>query len=122
MLTLLLMKTRASLPSGTVRSSTVSLGHGKRPSGRSHSDTAPHADRRPIRLRSSILGIYTVDERRTAIMIPEGAIVYVVSGPIGQDRMVDVRWDEKVVAVFAVDLTKRGSEVQSIRGDRAAFA
>ena len=73
-----------------------------------------------FRLSSSVLGIYTEDEQRTAVMIPEGAIVYVVSGPVGQDRMVDVRWDEKVVAVFAVDLTKRGSEVQSIRDDRAA--
>ena len=75
-----------------------------------------------FQLSSSMLGIYTVNEQRTAIMIPEGATVLVVPGPVGADRMVDILWDSRTIAVFAIDLMKRSDEVTTVKDDRAASA
>ena len=75
-----------------------------------------------FRLSSSTLGIYSVDGLRIAVMIPEGVIIQVVSGPRAEDRMIDVMWEGRTLSVFTEDFLKRYTEVQSIRADRTASA
>ena len=77
---------------------------------------------RVLQLKSSILGIYSVDRQRTAVLIPEGSAVKVISEPNAEDRMVDILWDGRVIAVFAVDIINRGEEPQSIRDQRSTSA
>jgi hypothetical protein len=55
-----------------------------------------------------------VDGQRTAVMIPEGATVRVVPGPLADVRMVDVLWEGRTLAVLAEDLSNRGEEVKSL--------
>ena len=71
---------------------------------------------RQFRLKASILGIYVVDGQRTAVMIPEGATVKIVSGPRGEDRIIDLLWGSRVLAAFAVDVVNRGEEIESTSG------
>ena len=75
-----------------------------------------------LKLKSTVLGIYSVDGQRTAVMIPAGATVKIISGPRTEDRMVDILWDGRVVAAFAVDIVNRGEEVQTVRGGRSTSA
>jgi len=65
-------------------------------------------------LTVSILGIDSVGVQRTAVMIPEGATVELVPGPSADDRMVDVLWQGRTLAVFAEDLFQRGKGVKSV--------
>ena len=74
---------------------------------------------RSLRLSSSILGIQSTGGQRTAVMIPEGAIVQVVSGSIADTRMVDVLWEGHRLAVFAEDILQRGKEVWTGRSTSA---
>jgi len=67
-----------------------------------------------LRLTSSIIGIHSVDNQRTAILIPEEAIVKVVSGPSADEGMMDVLWNDRQVAVFAVDIMDRAEETSTV--------
>ena len=74
---------------------------------------APKIKGTVVRLTAGILGIYDGEGQRTAIMMPEGATVRVVSGQVADSRMVDVIWEGRTLAVFAEDLSERGKEVVS---------
>ena len=75
-----------------------------------------------FRLNSSTLGIHSVSGQRTAIVIPEGAVIQVVSGPRVEDRMIDVTWEGRRLSVFTEDFLARGAEVPTVKEDRAALA
>ena len=63
-----------------------------------------------------------VESRRKAVTIPVGAIIKVVSEPTGDgigDQMVNVLWDDKTVAMFAIDVDVRGTEIEE-RSARAS--
>jgi hypothetical protein len=48
-----------------------------------------------------------------ALTIPTGAIIKVVSGPTGEsDRLIDVAWAGRTVAMFAYDVSVRGTEIK----------
>ena len=74
---------------------------------------------RSLRLSSGILGIQSTGGQRTAVMIPEGAIVQVVSGPLADTRMIDVLWEGRTLAVFAEDILQRSKEVREGRSTSA---
>ncbi len=66
-----------------------------------------------FRLKSATLAIETLDASRHAVTLPVGAIIHVTGGPTKTDtRMVDVRWLEKPLVIFTVDLLERGEEVK----------
>ena len=73
-----------------------------------------------LRLTSSLLGIQSADGQRIAVMIPEGATIQVVSGPLADTRMVDILWEGRNLAVFAEDILQRGKEVRSVNDKRSA--
>lgn len=54
------------------------------------------------------------------ITVPAGAIVEVISGPDGVEdyRLVTVVWDQRLFAVFAIELMACGTEIK----DRSASA
>jgi hypothetical protein len=69
--------------------------------------------RHMYKLNGSIPAIESVGGHRTAIMIPEGALVRVISPPLPYSRMVDILWDGRTLAVFLEVLTERSVEVGS---------
>jgi hypothetical protein len=65
-------------------------------------------------LNRATLGLHiSEDGNRSAVQLPEHAVVKVVSGPktMGSEGVVDVLWEGKIVAIFLVDLQARGEEV-----------
>ncbi len=68
---------------------------------------------RRFKLDTPTLVIDFVNGRRQADYIPAGAVVKVLSGPTGNDRMVDVLWQDRTVTMFAIDLKQRGIELRS---------
>lgn len=69
-----------------------------------------------FRLKTPILGIETIDAKRVAVEIPEGATVEVTAGPSQTDRrMVDVLWSARTVVMFAQDIRERAEEITKKR-------
>jgi hypothetical protein len=65
-----------------------------------------------FRLTTAILGIETIDAKRVAVEIPQGATVEVTAGPSQTDsRMVDVLWNARTVVMFAQDITERAEQL-----------
>ena len=67
---------------------------------------------RRFKLESATLSIESANGKRQSSYVPAGAVIKVVSGPTSAgDRMVDVLWEGKVVTMFVMDVTVRGTEV-----------
>jgi hypothetical protein len=66
-----------------------------------------------FRMKSPTLAIMTQDTAKIPIMIPKGAEVEVIDGPLNGNRLVDVRWDGKTVMVFTNDIRDRGERVDA---------
>ena len=64
-----------------------------------------------FRMKIPTLAIMTQDGANIAVMIPKGAEVEVIDGPLNGNRLVDVRWDGKTVMVFTNDIRDRGERV-----------
>ena len=59
------------------------------------------------------MALDVVEGKRVAITVPAGSTIKVVSGPTSEsDRLVDVVWSGRTVAVFAYDVTVRGTEIK----------
>ena len=66
-----------------------------------------------FRLNPPTLGILLGDGERIAVQLPKDAIVEVTSGPRPDDqRMVDVVWEGKALAMFVQDIRDRGEQVK----------
>ena len=66
-------------------------------------------------LRKPTAAIDIFEGKRVAVTIPDGAIVKVVSA---SSELVDVLWEGRTVAMFATDVSERGTEIK----DRSAHA
>jgi hypothetical protein len=73
---------------------------------------------KPFELRTPTIAIDSVDGKRVTNFIPAGAIIKVVSGPLGAsgdgEPLIDVLWEGRTVSVFAIDATMRGTEVEGV--------
>jgi hypothetical protein len=59
------------------------------------------------------MAIDVVDSKRVMVTVPAGAVIKVVSGPTGEgDRLVDIDWEGRTVAMFKVDVNVRGIEIK----------
>jgi hypothetical protein len=66
-----------------------------------------------FRLESPTLALDIIDGKRVAITVPAGTTIKVVSGPTTEgDRLVDVVWAGRTVAMFCYDVSVRGTEVK----------
>jgi hypothetical protein len=62
---------------------------------------------RQYRLRTATLGVLS-EPARVAVTLPTDAVL-TVAGPNGtSERMIDVLWDGRVIAIFVIDLQERG--------------
>ena len=65
-----------------------------------------------FRLKADTLAIESSGENRVAVTVPGQEIIEVVSGPRPDDkRMVDVRWNDRILVMFAEDVDGRGQEI-----------
>jgi hypothetical protein len=65
-----------------------------------------------FKLVTPSLAIVSVDGRRSAVTIPAGTVIKVVSGPSStSDPLVDVLLDGQVVKMFTIDVNERGAEI-----------
>jgi len=64
-----------------------------------------------FKLDKTTLAIGDVNGKRVAVTIPAGDIVKLVSNPSPRDKMVDVLWEGRMVAMYAIDLRLRGSSL-----------
>jgi len=64
-----------------------------------------------FRLNRETVAIETLEDVRTVLVVPVGEVVTVLRGPTAEDkRMVDVRWADRTLVMFAEDIQNRGSE------------
>jgi hypothetical protein len=67
-----------------------------------------------FRLKTDTLAIDSSGEQRLAVTVPAEEIIEVIRGPRPDDiRMVDVRWNGRVLVMFAEDIQGRGQEITS---------
>ena len=72
-----------------------------------------------FKLGNPTMALDVVDGKRVALTIPAGETIKVVSGPSSQDdRLVDVVWDGRTVAMFAFDVNVRGTEIKNSDSER----
>ena len=64
-----------------------------------------------FKLKTPTLASHIVDGKREGVTVPAGAIIKVISGPTGGDRVVDVLWEGRMFVMFAVDLSECGIEI-----------
>jgi hypothetical protein len=69
-----------------------------------------------FRFHRSVTGIQLVNGTATVVTIPTEGIIKVLSGPDANGKVPDkgiiyVVWEERTVAVFAVDIEARGTEI-----------
>jgi hypothetical protein len=65
-----------------------------------------------FKLNKTTLAIGDVNWKRVAVTIPAGDIVNLIADPSPGNKIVDVLWEGRVVAMYAIDLKHRGIEVQ----------
>jgi len=65
-----------------------------------------------FRLKTATLCTENRDGILYGVRVPVGGIVTVTRGPVDDDRMVDILWNERALAMFAQDLRDRGEEVK----------
>ena len=58
-----------------------------------------------------MLGIVLAEHPRTTVMVPKAAVVTVLGKPVDGERMVDIRWNDRDIMVFAQDLRERAELV-----------
>ena len=64
------------------------------------------------RLKIATLRVGPGYGKRVAFTIPENTVVKLVGDSAGPDQLVDVVWNEKIVAIFAQDLRERGELIK----------
>jgi hypothetical protein len=65
-----------------------------------------------FRLERATLSVESIDGKQTAVTIPSGAIIKVISGPNNGDGLVNVSWEGRRLQMFAVDVDVRGTQIE----------
>jgi hypothetical protein len=65
-------------------------------------------------LKRPTLALEASTDKRSAVTIPAGATIAVLSGPTSKNDTgtLTVEWDSRTLAMFAIDLEKRGTEIK----------
>jgi hypothetical protein len=66
-----------------------------------------------FRLTRAAMAIAQRDERHTAIMIPEGAVIEVIAGPFNGSRLMDVKYAGEIVLMFTDDMKTHTEPVKT---------
>src|SRR5205085_8037840 len=62
--------------------------------------------------RTNVVVLETVKGKRVASIVPKGSTVLVISGPVGDDKIVDVQWQNRTLTMFAIDLDENAIEIK----------
>ena len=63
-------------------------------------------------LEKDTLSVEVQDGHRTAVFVPAGALIEVLSEPTGgPEDFINIRWESRIVSMFAVDVDMRGTEI-----------
>jgi hypothetical protein len=65
-----------------------------------------------FRLERATLAVKMVDGKKSAVTVPTGAIVKVLSTPPDTHELVAVLWEQHELQMFAVDVDVRGTEIK----------
>jgi len=66
-----------------------------------------------LRLNQPTVALELVDGKRTIVALPTEAIVVVLGGFARDEKMIDVCWEEREVAMFNFDLVTRGTVMKN---------
>ena len=61
-----------------------------------------------FKLDKTTLAIGNANGKRVGVTIPAGDIVKLIADPSPGNKMVDVLWEDRTVAMYAIDLKWRG--------------
>jgi hypothetical protein len=64
-----------------------------------------------FRLTSATIGVIATSEPKTVVRIPRDAVVQVLSGPVGNDRTLDVLYDGQTLMMFVDDIVHGAEEI-----------
>jgi len=62
-------------------------------------------------------GTLAFDGKRTAVVVPVGTIIRVLSASRENQELVDIVWDRRKLQMFAVDVDVRGTEVKDAESE-----
>jgi hypothetical protein len=62
-------------------------------------------------LKMATLALETINGKRIAVTVPADATIRVVSEPSDGGQLLDVLWEGRVVAMFSIDVDRRGIEI-----------
>jgi hypothetical protein len=66
-----------------------------------------------LKLTKSILAIDEINGNRDLVTVPADSTITIEAEHISDGRLVDVRWNGRIVAMFAIDVEARGYEVRA---------
>ena len=87
--------------------------------GLQHPPEAPSLGGKRFKLNERTLAIEVLDNGRSAVTIPIGAIIDVASDPtsaINNDQTIDVFWGNRKLEMFRCDVNMRGAEINAQSG------
>ena len=67
-----------------------------------------------FKLERGTLSVESVDGKRTAVTVPSGSIIKVISGPKNNEGLVTISWEGRTLEMFAVDVDVRGTEIENL--------
>ncbi len=65
-----------------------------------------------FRLERATVAVKVIDHKRTAFMVPAGAIINVLPDPADSHELVTVLWEQHRLQMFAIDIEVRGTEIK----------
>jgi len=65
-----------------------------------------------FRLKKATLCMENRDGILYGVRVPEGGVITVLRGPVEDDRMVDILWNQRPLTMFAQDLRDRCEEIK----------
>jgi hypothetical protein len=77
---------------------------------------------RRYRLKTATLGLTDIGHQRIALQIPANAIVTLTRPLLPGSNFVEVEWEHKTFALFALDMRDRGEPLNSWKEELSALA
>jgi hypothetical protein len=67
-----------------------------------------------FRVNIATLAIFNHDGESLPIRVPTGALVKLVNGPLDSSRLVNVKWEDKTVMMFATDIREHCAKLEDV--------
>lgn len=64
-------------------------------------------------LKAPTLAVDHSGSKPLAVAVPKNTVIEVIAGPSETDPMIRVRWEKRMLTMFALDIQERGEEVKN---------